>query len=72
MHQQDHRAADRMSHLAIRLDAMLQAVELPAGIAHLDTCLPDVDGDNLTHGFKSTGWMMGLGNDRNEDLRPDR
>ena len=30
-------------HLAIRLDPMLQAVELPAGIAHLDSSLADVD-----------------------------
>lgn len=35
-------------HLAIRLDAMFQAVELPAGIADLDTSLADVDGDALT------------------------
>jgi len=35
--------------LAIRLDAMFQAVELPAGIADLDTSLADVDGDELTH-----------------------
>ena len=35
-------------HLAIRLDAMFQAVELPAGIADLDTSLANVDGDALT------------------------
>jgi len=28
---------------AIRLNAMLQAVQLPAGIAHLATGLPNVD-----------------------------
>ena len=28
---------------------MLQAVELPAGIAHLDTGLADMDGDDFTH-----------------------
>lgn len=28
---------------------MLQAVELPAGITDLDSCLADVDGDYLTH-----------------------
>ena len=39
-----------ITHLAIRLDAVLQAVELPAGIADLDTGLADVDADNLTHG----------------------
>ena len=35
-------------HLAIRLDAMLQAVQLPAGIAHLDASLANMDGDALT------------------------
>ena len=30
-------------HLAIRLDAVLQAVQLPAGIAHLDSGLADMD-----------------------------
>lgn len=30
-------------HLAIRLDAVLEAVELPAGIADLDTGLADMD-----------------------------
>ncbi len=28
---------------------MLQAVELPAGIAHLDSRLPDVNGKALSH-----------------------
>uniref|UniRef100_F7ANC9 Uncharacterized protein n=7 Tax=Euteleostomi TaxID=117571 RepID=F7ANC9_HORSE len=37
-------------HLAIGLDAVFQAVELPAGIADLDTSLPNVDGDALTLG----------------------
>ena len=32
-------------HLAIRLDAMFQAVQFPAGITDLDTSLADVDGD---------------------------
>ena len=35
-------------HLAIRLDAMFQTVEFPAGIADLDTSLANVDGDALT------------------------
>ena len=35
-------------HLAIRLDAMLQAVQLPAGIAYLDTSLSNVDAYTLT------------------------
>jgi hypothetical protein len=36
-------------HLAVRLDAVLEAVELPAGIAGLDAALADVDGDYFTH-----------------------
>jgi len=36
-------------HLSIRLDAMLQTVQLPAGVADLDTSLSDVDGDYFTH-----------------------
>ena len=35
-------------HLAIGLNAVFQAVELPAGIADLDTSLTNVDGDALT------------------------
>ena len=34
-------------HVTIGLDAMLQAVELPAGIANLTTSLPNVDRDAL-------------------------
>lgn len=37
-------------HLAIGLDAVFQAVELPAGTANLDTGLASVDGDALMHG----------------------
>jgi hypothetical protein len=36
-------------HLTVRLDTVLQAVQLPAGIAHLDSGLPDVDTDTFTH-----------------------
>mmetsp|Transcript_2838 Transcript_2838/g.6222 ORF Transcript_2838/g.6222 Transcript_2838/m.6222 type:complete len:325 (-) Transcript_2838:54-1028(-) len=36
-------------HLAIGLNAVLQAVELPAGVTNLDTSLADVDGNGLTH-----------------------
>merc|ERR1719362_1975475 len=36
-------------HLAIGLDAMLQAEELPAGISDLNARLPDMDADALTH-----------------------
>ena len=32
-------------HLAIRLDAVLQAVELPARVTDLNTGLSDMDGD---------------------------
>lgn len=31
----------------VRLDPMLKAVQLPAGIAHLHASLPDVDGNAL-------------------------
>jgi hypothetical protein len=34
---------------AIRLNAMLQAVQLPAGIAHLATGLANVDRQALSH-----------------------
>jgi len=36
-------------HLAIRLDAMFQTVEFPAGIAHLDSSLANMDADTFTH-----------------------
>ena len=35
-------------HLAIRLDPVLQAVQLPAGIAHLDSGLANMHADNFT------------------------
>jgi hypothetical protein len=34
---------------SLRLDAVLEAVKLPARVTGLDTGLADVDGDNLTH-----------------------
>jgi hypothetical protein len=37
-------------HLAVRHDAVLKAVELPAGIAELDAGLADVQRDDFTHG----------------------
>ena len=40
-------------HLTIRLNAMLQTVQLPAGVTNLDTGLADVDTDTFT--LKSTG-----------------
>merc|ERR1719281_223399 len=44
-------AADGLvgGHLAVGLDAVLEAVELPAGVADLDASLTKVDGDDLTH-----------------------
>jgi len=40
-------------HLTIGLDAMLQTVQLPAGVAHLHSGLADMDADALTlHTFK--------------------
>jgi len=36
-------------HLTIRLDAVLQAEQLPARISDLDTALANVDADALTH-----------------------
>lgn len=36
-------------HLAITLDAVFQAGELPTGTADLDTSLANVDGDALKH-----------------------
>mmetsp|Transcript_42750 Transcript_42750/g.101876 ORF Transcript_42750/g.101876 Transcript_42750/m.101876 type:complete len:206 (+) Transcript_42750:221-838(+) len=38
-------------HLAVRLDAVLEAEELPASIADLHAALTDVDADCLTHGL---------------------
>ena len=35
-------------HLAIRLDSVLQTVQLPTGVAHLDSGLADMDRDTLT------------------------
>ena len=35
-------------HLAIRLDSVLQAVQLPAGVTDLDTGLSNVYGDTFT------------------------
>jgi hypothetical protein len=44
-------AADGLvrGHLAIRLDAMFETEELPAGVTDLDTGLTDVDADRFTH-----------------------
>jgi hypothetical protein len=44
-------AADGLvrGHLAVGLDAVLQAEELPAGVAKLDAGLAHVDAEALTH-----------------------
>ena len=50
-------------HLAIRLDAVFEAVELPAGIADLDTSLANAEGDAVIYGgYRSAG----TGNSRHQ------
>ena len=44
-------------HLAIRLDTVLQAVQLPAGVTDLDTGLSNVYGDTFTLQPKSSTWL---------------
>lgn len=44
-------------HDSVRLDAMLQAVQLPAGIAHLHACLTHMDRDNLTLNLWLSKWF---------------
>jgi hypothetical protein len=41
-------------HLAIRLDSMLEAKELPACIANLDTALTEMEAEDFTH-FRKFG-----------------
>eukprot|EP00236_Picocystis_salinarum_P003292 CAMPEP_0183833984 /NCGR_PEP_ID=MMETSP0807_2-20130328/6356_1 /TAXON_ID=88271 /ORGANISM="Picocystis salinarum, Strain CCMP1897" /LENGTH=598 /DNA_ID=CAMNT_0026079967 /DNA_START=164 /DNA_END=1960 /DNA_ORIENTATION=- len=36
---------------AVRLDCVFQTVEFPAGVSHLDSCLSNVNADDLTHDF---------------------
>jgi hypothetical protein len=53
-------------HLAISLNAMLEAVEFPARVSDLDTGLADVDRDALPHGVvgrmgRRRRWGMGEG-----------
>ena len=36
-------------HLSIRLDAVLEAEQLPTGVTNLDTGLTDVNGNNFSH-----------------------
>lgn len=40
-------------HLTVRLNSMFKAVQFPAGIADLDTCLPHVDRDALALGTRT-------------------
>jgi hypothetical protein len=40
-------------HLTIGLNSMFKAVQFPAGIANLHTCLPHVDRDTLTLGNRT-------------------
>jgi len=37
-------------HLTVRLNSVLEAEELPAGVSDLDTGLTDVDRNNFSHG----------------------
>ena len=46
-------------HLAIGLDTVLEAKELPAGVTDLDTGLADVDADSFTH-FESFFLFLNL------------
>ena len=44
-----HADGSVIRNLAVWLYSVLHAVELPAGVAHLDAGLADVDGDDLAH-----------------------
>merc|ERR1712080_289011 len=46
-------------HVAIGVDAMLEAVELPAGVTDLATSLANVDGDTLAHFWKCSFVLKG-------------
>ena len=37
-------------YLAVGLDAVFKAVELPAGVADLDACLADMNRNDFAHG----------------------
>ena len=39
----------RDNYLSIWLNSMLEAIQLPAGIAHLDTSLTNMDGNAFSH-----------------------
>mmetsp|Transcript_56515 Transcript_56515/g.69074 ORF Transcript_56515/g.69074 Transcript_56515/m.69074 type:complete len:95 (+) Transcript_56515:550-834(+) len=42
-------------HLAIRLNAVLQAEQLPARVANLDSALSNMNADRFTHGYEVSG-----------------
>ncbi len=46
-------------HLTIGLDAMFEAIQLPAGIAHLDACLANMDTNTFTLKTKTKADMAG-------------
>merc|ERR1712123_98571 len=45
-------------HLPVRLYPVLQAVQLPAGVAHLAPGLPNVNRDAFSHGDSSKCWTV--------------
>ena len=47
--------------VTVGLDAVLHAVEFPAGVAHLDSGLADVDADAFSHdeGWSYSYWEAG-------------
>ena len=47
-------------HGAIGLDAVLEAIELPAGVADLDPGLADVDADDLSHLARPPPFLLPL------------
>ena len=52
-------SSDRLvaRHLTVGLDAVLEAIQLPAGVAHLETALADVYGDAFTLKRKKTALL---------------
>lgn len=55
-------------HLAIRLDAVLEAEELPASVTGLDTGLTDMDRNTFTHFYRAFGCDGEESGPRREDL----
>jgi len=54
-------------HLTIRLNAMLQAEELPARISNLHTSLADVEAKGFTHVFEEVEDRVKEGGSRRSD-----